>query len=250
MPIRSAAGCPAADARSANSRWTASPARVAASELGKTASPPSPRNLTTVPPRSGIALLVTVWKSSTSFIAASSSRLESSVNPTMSANQTAASRLIAVLFLSIYSSASPRRSSRRPLPSVVVAGLEKLDAVIEDFVDDSVGLIDPARPYVATKMLEWLGFADANEGITQYRVHQVEHPKGGLPFDFHPVAQILQALVLERCLAPRPRLGAQRSSSRPSSRRRAARSVVLVRPRRARVSAASSRTAFCGDRSR
>ena len=45
-----------------------------------------------------------------------------------------------VLFLSIYSPASPRRSSQRPLPSVVVAGLEKLDAVTEDFVDESVGL--------------------------------------------------------------------------------------------------------------
>jgi hypothetical protein len=59
--------------------------------------------------------------------------------------------------------------------SIVVAGLEKLDTVLEDFVDESVGLIDPARPHVATEILERLRLAETLEGVAQHGLHEVEH---------------------------------------------------------------------------
>jgi hypothetical protein len=59
--------------------------------------------------------------------------------------------------------------------SIVVAGLEKLDAVLEDFVDESVGLSDPARPHVATEILERLRLAEPLEGVAQHGLHEVEH---------------------------------------------------------------------------
>ena len=134
--------------------------------------------------------------------------------------------------------------------SIVVARLEKLDAVLEDLVDEAVSLIDPARPDVAAEMLERFRLAESAEGVPQDGFHQIEHPKRGFSVGLDPMAEILQALVLDYRVAPGPWPGAQPSFSSLSSRRRVARSVAFVRARRARVRAASSRTAFWGDRSR
>ena len=59
--------------------------------------------------------------------------------------------------------------------SVVVAGLEKLDAVLEDLVHQAVGLVASARPDVPAEMLERLRLADAGERIAQHHLHQIQH---------------------------------------------------------------------------
>ena len=43
------------------------------------------------------------------------------------------------------------------------AGLKKLDAVSEDFVAETVSLVDPARPHVAAEVLE--RFVDLTNGM-------------------------------------------------------------------------------------
>src|ERR1035437_7833322 len=116
---------------------------------------------------------------------------------------------------------------------VVVAGLHKFDAVAEDFVHQAVGLIDPPRPNVATEVLQVFRFADAGEWIAEGGLHQVEHPERGLSVRVDSISEILQALVLERCAPSGSRARSQGVT--PNSRRNAARSVVLVRPRRPRV---------------
>src|SRR5690606_26971457 len=72
--------------------------------------------------------------------------------------------------------------------------------------------------------------------------------KGGFAVGVYPVAEVLQALILEHGPSGGP--GARAQGVTPSSRRSAARSIGLVRPRRARVRAASRRAALAGDRSR
>lgn len=134
--------------------------------------------------------------------------------------------------------------------SVVIAGLEELDPISEDFVDQPIRLIYPARPDVAAEVLERFGFANANEGVSQDCLDQIQRTQGSLAVCFDPVAEIFEAFVLHDGGPPAFGAPAQDASSSPSSRRSARRSAGLVRPRRARVSAASNRAAFCGDRRR
>ena len=132
----------------------------------------------------------------------------------------------------------------------MVAGLEKLDAVSEDLVDEAVRLVDPARPNMASKVFERFWLANAGEGISQNRLDQIQDAERRLAIGVDPVAEILEAFVLQDrgpgALGP----PAQDASDNPSSRRSARRSVGLVRPRRPRVNAASNRTAFSGERRR
>lgn len=130
----------------------------------------------------------------------------------------------------------------------MVAGLDELNAISEDFVHQAVGLAYAPRPHVATEVFQVLRLADSIERIAQCGLHQVEHSEGRLPVGVDPVAQILQALVLEDGTSSRSRSGIQ--GAIPDARRNAARSADLVRPRRARVSAARRRAAFAGDRRR
>ena len=132
----------------------------------------------------------------------------------------------------------------------MVAGLEKLDAVSEDLVDKAVRLVDPARPDVAAEVFERFRLANAGEGISQNRLDQIEDAERSLAIGVDPVAEILEAFVLQDCGPGALGPPAQDASDNPSSRRSERRSVGLVRPRRPRVNAASNRTAFSGERRR
>ncbi len=132
----------------------------------------------------------------------------------------------------------------------MVAGLEKLDAVSEDLVDEAVRLVDPARPNMASKVFERFWFANAGEGISQNRLDQIQDAECSLAIGVDPVAEILEAFVLQDRGPDAPGSLFQDASTNPSSRRSERRSVGLVRPRRPRVNAASNRTAFCGERRR
>ena len=112
----------------------------------------------------------------------------------------------------------------------MVAGLHEFDAVAEHFVPEAIGLVDPPRPDIAAEVFQMSGFADIAAGIAKCGVHQVEHPERRLAVGVDPMAKILQALVLDDCTPSRPRAGTQDAT--PSSRRRAATSGDLVRPRR------------------
>src|SRR5690606_22543064 len=98
------------------------------------------------------------------------------------------------------------------------------------------------------EMLQRFGLANSREGITKHGIHEVEHPECGLAIGVNPVSQVIETLLLHHRLARWPRPWIQVVT--PNSRRSAARSIGLVRPRRARASAASNRAALAGERSR
>ena len=148
----------------------------------------------------------------------------------------------------------PVGSGSRPcwagaLPSaVVVTGLQEFNAILEHFVHQTIRFIDPTRPHIAADVFQRFRLANPFDGIPQHRLHQIEHTQRGFPIRIHPIPQIVQAFVLNdgvpRAFCPR----AQGARSR--TLRNAANSVGFFLPRRARVSAASKRTAFSGERSK
>jgi len=79
----------------------------------------------------------------------------------------------------------------------VISGLEKLDPVREDFVDEAIGFVDAPRPHISPKVLQGLGFSDSSERFPEDSLHQVQHAQCGLAAGVHPEAKILQAFVLE-----------------------------------------------------
>ena len=87
-------------------------------------------------------------------------------------------------------------SCRQPR-SVVVAGLEKLDAVSEDFVNEAIRLVDPTRPHVASEVFERFWLANTGEGISQHCLDQIQDAQGSLAIGVDPVAEILEAFVLQ-----------------------------------------------------
>jgi hypothetical protein len=132
----------------------------------------------------------------------------------------------------------------------VVACLEELDPVSEHLVDQPIGLVDAAGPYVAAEVLEMRRLTDATVRIAERGVYQIECAQGSLAVRVDPVPEVLEELVLEDGFPLALATLCQGSSASPSSRRSVARSLAGVRPRRAPVRAASRRAAFFGDRRR
>ncbi len=94
----------------------------------------------------------------------------------------------------------PAASVMSPSP-VVVACLEELDSVGEDLVHEPIGLIDAARPDIATEMLEMLRLTDAAVRVPDRRLHQVEDAERRLPVGIYPIPKIFEALPLQNCRA-------------------------------------------------
>lgn len=134
--------------------------------------------------------------------------------------------------------------------SVVIASLQELHPVVENFIDQAVRFVDPAGPDIAAKMLQRLRLPNPDKGIAQHSFHQIEDTQSRFAVRVHPEPKVLQALVLEDRAAPAWKTAAHDTSLNPSSYRSADKSLALVRPRRARVKAASRRAAFWGDRRR
>ena len=132
--------------------------------------------------------------------------------------------------------------------SVVVTGLQEFNAIIEHVVHQTIRFIDAARPDIAAEVFQRFRFPNALRRIPQYRFHQIQHAQRCLAIGVHPIAQIAQAFILDdrvtRTFGPRAQ------SARSKVLRSAAKSVGFFLPRRARVRAASKRTAFSGERSR
>ena len=62
-----------------------------------------------------------------------------------------------------------------PSSAVVIAGLQELNAIAEDLVDQAIGLVDAPRPEVAAEILEVVGLPNPARGIPERRFHQVQH---------------------------------------------------------------------------
>lgn len=132
--------------------------------------------------------------------------------------------------------------------SVVVPSLQEFNAIVEDFVDQAIRFIDPARPHITAKVFQRFRLPDAFRRFAQHGFHQIQHAQCRLAIRVHPIPQIFQAFILDDRVPSA--FGARAQGVRSSVLRSAVKSVAFFLPRRARVSAASKRTAFSGDRSR
>ena len=79
----------------------------------------------------------------------------------------------------------------------MVAGLEKIDSVVRDTVDQSVSSGNAAGPDVGPQMFERLGLPDAFEGVASDRLHELEDAEGHFSVGLDPVLQVLHALILD-----------------------------------------------------
>lgn len=125
------------------------------------------------------------------------------------------------------SSRHDRLAQRVRRCSVVVARLQHDDVSVGHEVDETICLIDASGPSTRQDVLKRLGFADTSEGVSQDILNQQAYSLKRLPVLTPPVGVVLPAACVEGELSTH----ASRSSWGSNS------------PRRARSSAASSRSA-------
>ena len=85
--------------------------------------------------------------------------------------------------------------------SIMIPGLEEVDTVVADEVNEAVFLGETARPDTGGEILERFRLADAAEGIAHDRFDQVEGAQGHLSVGFDPVVQVVTEFRLENGLA-------------------------------------------------
>jgi hypothetical protein len=79
----------------------------------------------------------------------------------------------------------------------MIAGLEEVDLVATDKVDNPVLLGEPARPGARWEELERFRFSNASKRVAKYGLHDGENSKGDLPVGFDPKPEVLPELELE-----------------------------------------------------
>lgn len=96
----------------------------------------------------------------------------------------------------------PRRSpAPRPAQSggspIVIPRLQELDPIIEHQVHQAIDRGDASRPDVGAEVLEVFRFPDPARGVAERRFHEGEDAERRLAVGLDPVAQVVQALVLQ-----------------------------------------------------
>jgi hypothetical protein len=81
--------------------------------------------------------------------------------------------------------------------SVVISGLEKVDAFRSDAVNESMLLGDASRPALGKRVSERFGFTESLEGVAQNGFNQVQHSDSGIAVGPDPIPKILSELGLE-----------------------------------------------------
>ena len=90
-----------------------------------------------------------------------------------------------------------------PVSSVMIAGLQKIDALISYKIDNSVLLGQPARPNARTKMFEWFRFPIPSKGFLKISSTRLKARRACFAVNLHPVPQIFAELLLkDRCAFP------------------------------------------------
>jgi hypothetical protein len=79
----------------------------------------------------------------------------------------------------------------------VIAGLEEVDLVATDEVDNPVLLGEPARPGAGREELERFRFADASKRVAKYGLDDRENSECDPPVGFDPEPEVLPELELE-----------------------------------------------------
>jgi len=84
----------------------------------------------------------------------------------------------------------------------MISGLNEINAIMADHIDQAVFLGDAPGPDIRAEELEGFGLTDALKRVTHDRFDQLENPKSCFPVGFHPVFQILPEFRLENRLSP------------------------------------------------
>ena len=81
--------------------------------------------------------------------------------------------------------------------SVVIAGLQELDAVVAYPVDQPVLLGNAARPAAGERLPERFRLSNALKRISERRLNHFEDSRGYVAVSLDPVAKVLEKLALE-----------------------------------------------------
>lgn len=93
------------------------------------------------------------------------------------------------------------RKTQVVMASVVVAGLQEVDAILTDQVHDAVLLRQTPRPGPRREILEGLRLPDSLKRIAQDRLDQIERSQRDTPVGLDPVPQVFAKLPLKDCCA-------------------------------------------------
>jgi hypothetical protein len=77
----------------------------------------------------------------------------------------------------------------------MIPRLHKLDLIGPDSVDEPVLLGNATTPAACLRESQWLGFADAHEGVSENRCHQVKGTERVFAVRINPVAQIVPKIT-------------------------------------------------------
>lgn len=91
----------------------------------------------------------------------------------------------------------PNLPTNLALPSIMIPGLEKIDSVVPDQVNQAVLLGDAPGPEAGGEMLEGFGFADALEWVAEDRFDKIQDAQGGFALCLDPMAQVVPEFRLE-----------------------------------------------------
>ena len=143
------------------------------------------------------------------------------------------------LYLNAGSRLTPCRDDNNSTTSIMIARLEKINALVADGIDNSMFACQTARPGIAIKVFEWFWFANPSERISQNRFHKRHNAKGYLAIRLNPIVQVCTKFWMENSIA--------HYYFSPTSRRKSSMDWAGSVPAFARFSAVASRSAFLGE---
>lgn len=82
----------------------------------------------------------------------------------------------------------------------MIPGLEEVDAIVGDEVDDPVLLGQSSRPDIRAQMPEGLGLAEPGERVSHHRLYERDNLESDTPVVFDPVPKVFSELVLKNAV--------------------------------------------------
>jgi hypothetical protein len=82
----------------------------------------------------------------------------------------------------------------------MIPGLEEIDAVVADKINDAVFLGQSSGPDSWGKIFESFGFGDSSKRIPYYGFDQGENTEGNLAIGLDPIPKVLDEFRLEDCV--------------------------------------------------
>jgi hypothetical protein len=75
--------------------------------------------------------------------------------------------------------------------------MRSCNAIIEHFVRQTIGFINPTSPHIAAEVFQPLRHDNPCDGISQHHLHPIEHAQGRFLIRVRTREQIVHAFVLD-----------------------------------------------------